>query len=1215
MIYLLLQYESGNTNTYLKENYKIMKNEEIIKANVKVGKKLYYNNTYGVFSFKLNESDKPINIDEKWNTFVANGTVPELIEGNTYDIEIEPSWNKKYGDGYSIVSVASKRPSTIKDQQEYVKMVVTDKQYKALINKYPDEPLLDMFENDEIDYSDIKGISKKTYDKIKDNLFNQMETTDLASKLRDLDVTFNSADKLLKHFGNADIVLQIVKDNIYRLCEVNGFGYKKIDEYAMRRGDDPKGIGRITAATNYLLEQDAQKGHSWMYKSDMIDLLHELLKLDLDFIEEFIFGLTNKENNLYIDDKKIAPYNNYKYELKIKEKLFKMINSPCKTSGVEFEKIIAELEKRNGFEYADEQREAIKKAVDNNVMVINGKAGSGKTTILKGVVNSLRDYSYHSACLSGKGAKVLSTNGLTSSTIHRMLGRNEKTGGFKHNEDDRLPYDIIILDETSMVNIYLIYSIVIALKDDAKIIFVGDSGQLPSIGVGSVFDDLLKSSDVPRQELTKIHRQAQKSGILTVANTIRTGKQINNLYEYDIKVFGELKDMVLMPVQDKSHIQNIILSICEKYKENDLFEFQVLTSMRERGELSVKTLNNLLQPIINPNRTEGIKSGWYEYKVGDKIIQNGNNYEANVEVDEFNELLNDSFGYEYEEDDHELVDEVDISKTVEVYNGTMGKIIRIEQDEKKNYKIYIKFEDIDEIVVYERSDLQQIDLAYAITVHKCVTPDTFVVSDRGIMKIKDAVKIDGLKIHNGRYFEKPNAVVEYKNEETVRIETQKGYSLEGTLDHRIYALNEDGDLTYLNMRELKEKDNVIIIKNTQAYSPDLVCLKKYDRDMSFDVRAKLFKKPQILNEELALLMGMMTADGTIAKEKIFKYSKRHKECVEEFVRLVENLFGYTKEVPIRLRPSGDYMFEGSSRDIATYLLSLGGLAPHNKDISDLILQSPESVQCAYLKGLFEDGTVNIKKDKFDHIEFSQQSKSTIDKTQMMLLNMGIASTRRLRKKGKHSLHVLYIYKKDARVFKSKIGFMCDMKTKRLDLCDAESKLKMANTVFPNINKKVSELVKKYNLNLKNHEKATLRTSVNVSNLVLEKVVNELRERQVKCKEAKFLYFLNDSCLVDKVTKIENGLSDTYCFEMKESSSFIQNGIYGMNSQGSTLKHVLFALDYSAYMMLSREMVYTAITRASKGCVVVTENKAFHHAIEKTTGDNRRTFLKELLVCK
>jgi len=693
-----------------------LKKDEVIKVNAKVKKKLYpkgnEHNNFFIYSISPNSSSQAIaTLNEEYNNFIVSGKMQELIEGNTYDIEIIPSWSKKHGDGYSVVSVTSERPSSIKDQQEYVQRVITDKQYKALINKYPEHPLLDMFENDDIDYSDIKGIGKTAYQKIKDNLFNNMITNDLAAKLKNMGVTFTSAKALLNHFGSSDLVIQLSKDNIYRFCEIKGFGFKKVDEYAILRGDDPMSKGRILAATKYLLDQDEQKGHSWMFKQELLGQLHELLKIDVLKIETIVNSIQNKEYNLYVDDKRVASYPNYKYELAIKKKLIQMINTPCKTKGIDSDEVIKTLELKNGFEYTDEQKNAIRLATNNNILILNGRAGSGKTFTVKGILEALRDYSYHCSALSGKAAKVLSSNGLTASTIHRMLGINKETGGFAHNEKMQLQHDIVILDESSMANIYLIYSIVIALKDDAKIIFVGDNGQLPSIGVGSVFDDLLSTGVLPQQELTKIHRQAQKSGILSVANRIRTGNQINKPYEFETQVYGELKDMVLIPVRDKSYIQSVILSICEKYKHNDLFEFQVLTTMRERGDISVKTLNNLLQPIFNPNTKEGIKSGWYEYKEGDKIIQNGNNYEAKIEIDEFNEMLNDSF---------EQVEDVEEKEsTVEVFNGTMGKIIKINKDkENQNLKVYIQFEDIDEVVVYERTDLMQIELAYAITTHK-----------------------------------------------------------------------------------------------------------------------------------------------------------------------------------------------------------------------------------------------------------------------------------------------------------------------------------------------------------------------------------------------------------------------------------------------------------------------------------------------------------------
>ena len=693
-----------------------------IKLNATVDHKRFYNpdSMWGVYGFIANTNEDKIKHKDWKGVFAVSGNTPELVIGESYDIEITPSYHPKYGNGYNFIAVESKRPQTPEQQREYLKLIVTPNQYEEIVKVYPNEPILDLIENDEFDYSNMKGIKEATYKKIKQKLFENLEIQEAIVELKDLKITPEAMKKLVDHFGSAEMVVRKVKNNIYELCNVPMFGFKKVDEYALNRGDAPTNRNRIIAAITYKLEQDADYGDSWMERDKLEKELTKLLEIERDYIidtlnylEKSEGGKNEKDKNLYFKDDKVALYKNYYFENKIKEKLLQLISQPCKTKNVDSEKVIKSLEERGNFTYTDEQRQAIQMAIENNVLILNGRAGTGKSFTVKGILEALKDYSYMTCALSGKASKILAAHDLQAMTIHRMLGVDH-LGKFKHNEDHRLPYDIVVLDEASMANNYLIYSILVALRDDAKIIMVGDSGQLPSIGTGAVFDDLLSvdSDIIPQVELTTIHRQAQKSGILTVANEIRDGKQINDKHTYETQTFGELKDMVLMPVDGDTDIKSMILDISKRKSKEGLHDFQVLTGRVDAGDISVKNLNIELQKIFNTydseweeNSRPKIKVGGYTYKEGDKIIQNGNNYNAKI----------DNKNY------HVLFDEDEEEPVVSVFNGTMGEIVKIELDSdrtRQDHKIYIKFEDIDDIVIYNKQEMSQISLAYAISVHK-----------------------------------------------------------------------------------------------------------------------------------------------------------------------------------------------------------------------------------------------------------------------------------------------------------------------------------------------------------------------------------------------------------------------------------------------------------------------------------------------------------------
>ncbi|WP_299847998.1 AAA family ATPase [uncultured Metabacillus sp.] len=662
-----------------------------IELKATVIKQRFYNGAsmWGVYVFEPTQQDMR-KVDLSYNgDFAVSGNCPELFVGKTYDIVIEPSEHPKYGKGYSFVAIKQKKPTSVDEQQAYLRAMLKEKQAEAIIEKYPNHLILDMMKDDTFDYSDIKGIGKPTYDKIKKYLFANLDIQEALVELSELNITFKAMKKLIDHFGDASVVIQKVRNNIYNLCEVSSFGFLKVDQYALNRGDDKENRNRIIAALKYVLDEEAMYGHSWCSVQGLTDKAKELLQIDKRLIHNAIDYVEENDDSFYISGDQIAIKKNYNFEKKSYEYLMDMLNGKVKTKVDNVDERIKQLEDASGFQYTDEQKNAIREAVNNNLLVINGKGGTGKSFTVKGILNVLSNYSYVCCALSGKAAKILEDHGLNSMTIHRMLGV-EGNGQFLYKRGNPMPYDIIVLDEASMVNSQLFYSVLSAIKDGGKLIIVGDSGQLPAIGTASIFEDILKSNKLPRQELTIVQRQAQKSGILSTANEIRDGRQINERYNYENKVVGELKDFVLLPVQNKENIQSIILDICNKYKDKDLNEFQVLTGLKSRGDLSVKKLNLELQKIFNDVSKPFVKRGGYEYRTGDKIIQCGNNYDAG-EKGEFS-----------------------------IFNGTLGMIEKIDfnkKDESKNV-VWIKFDNIDELIPYSRDLLDSIELAYAITVHR-----------------------------------------------------------------------------------------------------------------------------------------------------------------------------------------------------------------------------------------------------------------------------------------------------------------------------------------------------------------------------------------------------------------------------------------------------------------------------------------------------------------
>ena len=363
------------------------------------------------------------------------------------------------------------------------------------------------------------------------------------------------------------------------------------------------------------------------------------------------------------------------------------------------------------------RRIIIEVASDHGISIINGLAGSGKSSVIKCIITLLETDSYMTATLSGKAANILEKNGLHASTIHRMLKWNPKNNGFQYDEYEKLPYEAIVLDEISMNSIDLILAVIRATEDGCKIIMVGDSGQLPSIGnaSGDVLRDLLDTNQFPSFELTKVHRQkGQNSGILEVASLIREGKQLLPYDHSGKEVYGELEDQTLISYRDKMSILPDILNISRAYKAKikspeDLFDFQVIVPNREKGDLSSRNINTKLQEIFNNLEKPALNRNGYDYRQSDKIISVGNKYSIEIFDDEF-------AYYDFLEQSNDLSEEnKPKTRTTNIYNGTLGYIFDVNINEKT---LLVQFEDVNGLVAISQSDADTIELAYAATCHR-----------------------------------------------------------------------------------------------------------------------------------------------------------------------------------------------------------------------------------------------------------------------------------------------------------------------------------------------------------------------------------------------------------------------------------------------------------------------------------------------------------------
>jgi len=644
--------------------------------------KYYPESNFGIIA--CSTDSKEVKLNNKYNNIILKGNMPKLNLRSKYIAEVNEVYDTQNRLGYEVQYIHEAIPTSIDDEKQYLSAILTDLQVYEIFKTYPKQSIISLVQNDQFDYNKVKGIGLRTYEIIKDKILNNLPFQIALVELSKYGMKYNIIKNLYDQYERMDILLERIKINPYILAdEVSGISFAKCDIYARNMGIDKYSPYRINACIKYLLKEQANSnGHSWINKKNILNDLVNLLDIDKKII---INHLNNKNEELskdiYSDDIRIALMQNFYYEKYISDKLIELISLENNFFVDDMEDSIIKVENEQGFLFTDEQKDTIKLAIIKNVLVINGGAGVGKTTILKGILSVLEYYSYATCALSGKASqRIVESTGFESQTIHRLLGYT-RNNTWTYNKNLKLPYDIVILDETSMVDNGLFYRLISAIEKGSKLILLGDIEQLEPIGAGFILKDLINSEIIPTITLTKIHRQAEMSGILSIANKVRKGWQVINEGDYNNKIFGELKDLYFYPFSNSESVYNKVINICKTYK-GDILDFQVIVPLKKRGILSANNLNKVLQDIFNSEMIgdeQRIINDDIEIRLNDKVIQCGNNYKKNV------------------------------------FNGTQGIV---EDIDFYNNELSINFIGSSELVKYSFKELKQIDLSYALTVHR-----------------------------------------------------------------------------------------------------------------------------------------------------------------------------------------------------------------------------------------------------------------------------------------------------------------------------------------------------------------------------------------------------------------------------------------------------------------------------------------------------------------
>lgn len=662
-----------------------------MKVQGSVLKVRYVNDTNGYCVFDLNTQDGVVKVV---------GIFDSISVGEILEIEGEFEYDNKYGEQISAKTYTKKLPDSISEIENYLSSGIISnigrKNAKLIVEKFKNKSLDIVFDQTE-KLLDINGIGKKTIEKIKKSVKSLKKSKDILFYLTNLGISLSLSKKIYNVFK--EDTLEIINENPYKLIKnVKGIGFLKADEIALKNNLDKNSPFRIESAIIYVLSQKAINfGHTYYPKNKLTKEVVKLLDVQEDLVEAIYTNLliSNEIVVDFYDEEKII-YLSYFYEAEnyISSKISKMIFNKEFKILENIDKEIEDFIKKLSIKLSKIQISAIKSCFLQNVSIITGGPGTGKTTIINTIANIFLSLGYNIALAAptGRAAKrIEETTKIESKTIHRLLGyvpnKYDDFGYFEYNEKNTLDVDLVIIDEMSMVDVLLFEKLLKGIKESTKLIIVGDVDQLPSVGAGNVLRDLIESNVIKYTKLTDIFRQSKKSNIIVNAHRINNGKYpILNEKNSD---FFFLKTN--NPIITRNTVVDLIKNRLPKaYSYNFHKDIQILTQTR-KGICGVYELNRILQEVLNPKTKDSLELNFGNkvFRLNDKVMQTKNNYDLS---------FTDSNGEE----------------GFGVYNGDMGIVFEIDEKEKK---IIVKMQD-DRTVEYAVDNLDNLELSYAITIHK-----------------------------------------------------------------------------------------------------------------------------------------------------------------------------------------------------------------------------------------------------------------------------------------------------------------------------------------------------------------------------------------------------------------------------------------------------------------------------------------------------------------
>ena len=671
--------------------------------------------------------------DEEETTIV--GYLPFVKSGDTLKVEGKFVEHKDYGRQFKVETFEKLMPETLGALEKYLAngsvKGIREATAKKIIKTFG-EDTINVFKFEPEKLAQIKGISKSKAIEMSESFLENWEVWQIVGFLERFGIGAENAKKIYDLLGiNA---IEQIESNPYILIDMaRGVDFKQIDQMALKLGISYDNQKRVESGIKYGLIKATYNGHSCVVKQNLIEYVISLLDVTTEAVEDNIINLKAKDE-IYVETRDNSEWiyleNFYNVEKEIATRIIRLDKSKNVKKIEHIENALKGVEKKSNIELSEKQREAVLSINDSNVTIITGGPGTGKTTIIKTIIDLFEERKKKVVLTAptGRAAKKMTeATGKEASTLHRLLGigKLDDEGIYSRHSDykgEPIDADLIVVDELSMVDMFIMDYLLNCIYQGTKLILVGDVDQLASVGPGSVLKDLINSETINTVKLDKIFRQAAKSKIVLNAHRVNSGlgfiKNDDDEIEEDTK-----QDFFFIKQNSTEKMLQEVISLStgrlEKFGNYDFFKnIQVLTPTK-KGPLGTRELNKALQAVLNPNVDElpERKMGDVVYRVGDRVMQIKNNYDITWERE------SSPFGAEKIDGKSEenswasmyLVKPKDKKEIgTGVFNGEIGTIIEIDEREKV---VKIQFDD-EKVAWYEYSDLDQIEHSYAITIHK-----------------------------------------------------------------------------------------------------------------------------------------------------------------------------------------------------------------------------------------------------------------------------------------------------------------------------------------------------------------------------------------------------------------------------------------------------------------------------------------------------------------